>query len=268
MTTEDEWKLAFDDILRKSLPKDSDWTLPQPKPIISAAIESFDWGNLLENAFTGTKSAKKTVDTQSSDLDWDIPKVDPAVEARYKQYTDVLEEYIFHGSPEKSQFFNDDPNCGYKVHLNVLPANVIAVSNFLKNHEFHHKYLHGGEIEDGKIFTVYLGSKAATERYVREIYEGVGDLLEHSKAYGEVEYAPRIVGRFVGGKKYFRQYGREGISLLYDLPSEHPLNTPERAREKALEEYGEYFGGGITPYSPFASIQQDDYNAASGNASA
>lgn len=260
MIKNDEWN--WDKVLGKPTQKqDQDWSLPQPKqdqnfslpeprPVVSEKAKAENWDNFLTDALIGTKDVEQQTSSQVTDSSWNLPQMDPAIEALYKPYIDVLQEYMFHGTPEKSQFFNNDPNTGYKVHLNVLPENVVAVSNFLKTHGFNHKYLNGGEIESGKVFTVYLGSKEATERYVKEIYEGVGNLLEIPKAHGEIEYAPRIVGRFVGGKQYFRQYGRDGISALYDLPTYHPENTPERAKKKALEEYGEYFGGGVTPYQP------------------
>lgn len=161
----------------------------------------------------------------------------------HEQYRQILAEYSFKGTPENCDFWNDDPNTGYKLHLNVAPSNVVKVSDFLKRNGYEHKYLTGGEIEDGKIFTVYTGSKKNTDRIVKEIHDGVGDLLEEPKAFGEVEYAPKIVGRFRGNVQYFRQYGRDGITLLNDLPQSSPQNTVERARQKAVQLYGKYFTG-------------------------
>ncbi len=190
-----------------------------------------------------------------------------ALDALYAPYQAVLQDYGHSAAPGKWEFVNNSPDEGYKIHLNVKPENVIAVSQFLKSHDYMHKYLSGGEVEDGKVFTVYTGSKTQTERIVREISDGVGNFLEAPLARGELPFAPNIVGRFVGTRQYFHQYGYDGITLLeFDAgqvlykttdKDEFIKQAVARAKTRLTEIYGDYYGGGITFYQPASGAGVD-----------
>ncbi len=130
------------------------------------------------------------------------------------EYKKILEEYMF--PTDKVQEYNEqnpneiksnfiepeNPNVGWKFHLNVIPEHVKSVSEYLINNGYNHKYLSGGEIEDGKIFTIYIGSyemaKKLSEDLSRDLVQYLCDPAENQ----EIEFARGIVGRFVVSKRY------------------------------------------------------------------
>ena len=81
---------------------------------------------------------------------------DPNLEASYTPYQAYLDAYIHAGddtAEEKKWDFEKDPNIGWKLHLNVSPKHVVHVSQYLKAQGYNHKFLSGGDPENGKIFT-------------------------------------------------------------------------------------------------------------------
>lgn len=174
------------------------------------------------------------------------------LEALYAPYRRALKEYGHHAQENRWQFHEDNPNIGYKFHLNVSPEDVQMVSKFLIENDYEHKYLSGGELEDGKVFTVYTGSKEQTERIAQEVSNGIGSLLQTPNATGEVPFAPNIVGRFVGRGDEFQQYGRNGVSYLSVADWKDPETAFSSADKVLRERYGKYYGGGITPYQPIS----------------
>lgn len=174
-----------------------------------------------------------------------------ALRSLYVPYRRVLGDYDYHPQRRVWKFFNGSPNIGYKFHLNVDPSHVKKVAAFLKTNDYEHKYLSGGEVESGKIFTVYTGSKAQTEQIVREVADGVGGLLLPSLAGGETVYAHNIVGRFVGDNQSFlTKYAVNGITILRHTDFLDPQIAFTQAHTKLQDKYGEYYGGGITYYVP------------------
>jgi hypothetical protein len=193
-------------------------------------------------------------------------------EFSYDLYHAVMPDYMFHSKTFKWKFWNNNLNIGYKFHLNVLPKDIRTVSDFLKEHDYEHKYLSGGEVEDGKIFTVYAGSKQQTELIIKEIADAslINVLQPFPHDNGEAPFAPNILGRFCGQKysnrePLFHQYGMHGISFLnsayYDVVGDpkNKWHNPEwlkqqftKADKVARDLYGEYYGGGITFYQPQA----------------
>ena len=151
--------------------------------------------------------------------------------------------------------------------MNVSPENVVEVSEFLKANDLDHKFLSGSEPSAGKVFTVYLGSKEATERHVRRIYDGIGQSLEEQDITGQAMFAPKISGRFVGKKMdVMTKVAVDGVTIPRELGDPYVRffrkkdlaeedrkyihDIGERARRKLLELYGDYFGGEITYYDP------------------
>lgn len=174
-----------------------------------------------------------------------------AVNALYAPYEAVMKDYQHHAEDGRWQFLN---RAGYKFHLNVKPINVLEVANYLLDSDFEHKYLDGGAVEDGKIFTVAGGSKVQTEGIVRQIADSfVSRLLEPplTLKYGEVLFAPNIAGRFTGNRRDF--HGKQtinGITILRNSEKFDPSKAFDLANKELLRKYGEYYGGGITFYQP------------------
>jgi len=174
----------------------------------------------------------------------------------YRPYRSELPEYMDQGNGRWREDHTEGIS-GWKFHLNVEPNNVKEVSNLLKDKGFKHKYLKGGEVDSGKIFTVYTGSKRMTERGVRMISDNLGHLLATPKAGGEVPFAPNIVGRFEGNEaEYANKVSKDGIvltklralSTLKDMKIKD--EDVEFSRKQLLSDYGKYFGGEITYYDP------------------
>ncbi len=181
----------------------------------------------------------------------------------YAPYLAIMPEY-HHLNPDW-KFWDNNPNIGWKFHLDVPPENVIPVSEFLKIHNgkgFRHKYLNGSAVEQGKVFTIYTGSKIDTEKAVKEIYDHLNPLIQNPRVdpsviNGETEFAPKIYGRFVGAKKDgFQEYGHDGISFLQGDSGQivRGVKTPDQcvkeAKTKAHTIYGNYYGDHIAPYEP------------------
>lgn len=115
---------------------------------------------------------------------------------------------------------------GWKIHLHVRPRNHKFVYYWLSEHcEFGWKYLHGGE--EGKEFTVYVGSWDATEQFAtflmhhlgNHIENPIGDVLRtdlrvYEKIWARFD-APRSFFIEVQGHKFtFHQYGSHGLPYL------------------------------------------------------
>ncbi len=176
------------------------------------------------------------------------------IEKMYAPYKAVLMDYAHNAEAGKWEFFDNDLNQGYKFHLNVKPENVKQVAAILKLGDYQHKYLSGGEVEDGKIFTIYTGSKQQTEQIVREVADSkIAELLEKPLANktGEVSYAPNIVGRFVGNKeKYLTKVPRLGITVLRSADKDSLDESFSKTNAALIADYGDYYGGGISYYEP------------------
>lgn len=168
-------------------------------------------------------------------------------------YTSQKKEYMHHSITKKWEFIHNDPNEGYKFHLNVKPENVRAVSAFLQLKDFTHKYLMQ-DIDDGKVFAVYCGSKSQTEEIVKIVAESeIAHLLDQPKAdqRGEVAYAPNIVGRFVGNEnRYLTKVPRQGITVLREAERDNEQESFSKTNAALLADYGDYYGGGISYYEP------------------
>lgn len=161
------------------------------------------------------------------------------------QYSSSHQEFFWHTLPDQP-----DPNIGWKCHLNLLPEHAKEVSQVLKQLDLSHKFLLADAL-DGKIFTVYLGSKSHTQMVIPNLYEKIGNLLLPPKASGEVSFAPNMVGRFVGGKDRFAtKVAFKGITLLEE-DGMMTSNSPgvqlawERADQELRSKYGDYYGGSV-----------------------
>jgi hypothetical protein len=146
---------------------------------------------------------------------------------------------------------------GHKIHLNVEPGGLVAVSEYLRKGKFWHKYL-DGEILDGKVFTVYFGSHDLAKKLASQISRDLRPYLRQPIVKDEVEYAPNISGRFQVMSEAFEQYGfgLRGISILTSWAKDKITYwTPQAEKAKRLplafddsykamaDLYGEYFYG-------------------------
>jgi len=181
----------------------------------------------------------------------------------YPFYEKELKDYSVHRSGAASDKV-DAPGSGEfygnKLHLNIEPKDVVAVSKYLKQERFWHKYLSGGEIEDGKIFTIYVGSAVLTKKLAQKISQDLKLYLRKPVEKGEVEYAPNVIGRFSGSRKNYEQYGAglRGVSILRSWGERIGPWTPQDEKRRLLplafdatynamaDEYGEYFYGKVS----------------------
>lgn len=240
---------AFDEFFRANKK-----TIP---PSESSSLEEFFW-----KATNIPQQEKPVIEADDTDgLDFFGPGTSQRmreqrdkIEQIYAPYKAVLEDYVYKAEAGKWQFFDNDPNQGYKFHLNVKPENVRQVAAILKLGGYQHKYLSGGEVENGKIFTVYTGSKQQTEQIVREVADSeIVRLLEKPLAddTGEVPYAPNIVGRFVGNRdKYLTKVPRRGVTVLRTADKDSVQESFAKTNAALLADYGDYYGGGISYYEP------------------
>lgn len=182
-----------------------------------------------------------------------------------KSYESVLVPYSY--SPERkkspgSKFnFAFEKGLGWKIHLNATPENVKKISEYLKSNEYEHKYLSGGDPSDGKVFTIYFGSKSKLDEWSEVLASDLKSYISRPATNGEVEVAPGISARFdpgqARGDRFFR-YGYFGVPVYRGDTSEESVNskrillegsTDEKEEvtrlsyEKLSDLYGSYFTG-------------------------
>jgi hypothetical protein len=147
---------------------------------------------------------------------------------------------------ERIYKFDDitNPDLGWKLHLNVSPENVDPVSEFLADNGFVYKYLHGGLPSVGKVFTVYCGSNYYANLCANLISVNVGQFLDYPAAVGEVEFAPGIVGRFVGSPySYDISSCRYGMSLIKNPTLTYGTDIVEKTYDSLVARYNSFFTG-------------------------
>lgn len=164
-----------------------------------------------------------------------------------RQYEELYEKYpepyyigneIFRDT-EKNDWL--EPHIGWKFHINVAVNNCLIVSNWLKEKKFYHKLLNGGELEEGKIFTIYIGSYNLAKKLAQEIHQGVGKLISKPVDKNELEFKPGIIGRFDYCYDHSKAYGTCGFSLNPDYKS-LPIKEQELRSYRDLKcKFGKYF---------------------------
>ena len=152
----------------------------------------------------------------------------------YDRYKSELKEYSVKpkeaianaekfGTTSKFDFQGRGSRDGYwKIHLNVQPSSVKKVSKYLIENGYLHKYLSGGDIEDGKIFTVYPGAYRLTAESASSISKDLLTHLSQPVDHTEIELTPGVIGRFHGPNNKqasFHQYGSCG----YSWTNEHAM---------------------------------------------
>nr|CAX68910.1 Hypothetical protein JG1_0240 [uncultured bacterium] len=156
---------------------------------------------------------------------------------------------------DKSKYDARADGVRWKLHLNVAPENVTQVSDYLNKNGFTHKYLSGdpdGEIVNGKMFTVFVGSYALAKRLASQISSDLRPYLARPVNNAEIELAPGVVARFDGyldPQNRFEQYGSLGVNYLSADDSFGTLQIRTDLRDQlvrnsistCLSLYGKYF---------------------------
>ncbi|MFH1652912.1 MAG: hypothetical protein ABIE74_02550 [Pseudomonadota bacterium] len=193
-------------------------------------------------------------------------RANPDQNKSYLEYQRVLNGYeYFQRGTDKQDHIKD--NTGHKLHLNVTISHVMAVSEYLKQNAYYHKFLEGGTPVDGKIFTIYIGSFELAFSLAAQISIDLDGMLSkpHSEDKDEIEYAPNVCGRFrpfiedfsrqsiieqmrSPKKAEFNEYGHEirGICSLseFNIWNPAPEETQfEESYNRLADIYGEYFHG-------------------------
>lgn len=153
------------------------------------------------------------------------PLVSKDIKKPEDEYRKILKEYMIPKEVEK-KYNKDNPenakgdfidekdlDIGWKFHLNIRSKHVKAVSDYLVQNGYCHKYLSGGDIDDGKIFTIYTGSHKLAKKLAQSLSSDLYGYLCKPVAKQEVEFEAGIIGRFVGPKRDFARYGSCGYSI-------------------------------------------------------
>ncbi|MFA6909200.1 MAG: hypothetical protein WC289_04970 [Patescibacteria group bacterium] len=205
-------------------------------------------------------AAHETVDpfpTSTSHTNEDANTNNDIAQQRYTEYMPPYKQNIH--DTEKN-YWNGDVNIGHKLHLNVPVTSIHDVAEYLKRLNIEHKYLSGGDVTDGKVFTIYCGSKDRADAVATQISADLHPHLRRPANTSEVEYAPNVSGRFMGSQKEWGQYpvGKmRGIAALtedrqllfgYKVLSEQDKQRKskeafKRSFDRAAEIYGTYFYG-------------------------
>lgn len=174
-----------------------------------------------------------------------------------KRYADVMIDYQdVPPHTDKTDYAARGPNIGHKLHLNIQTSSALEAARYLRAHQYHHKFASGGDLEEGKTFTVYVGSQKLAFALARELSLELGPILSRPKALDDVEYAPNVVGRFSTSNGKYSKYGVgvRGMSVLgnlaglrwaadADAKKKLLAQTFVSSYEALANEYGEYFHG-------------------------
>ena len=129
----------------------------------------------------------------------------------------------------------------------------MEVSEYLKDNGYHHKFLKSGDVSDGKVFTIYIGSKDLADRLAKILSQDLAGLLSRPKVIDGIEFAPNISGRFNQKGKGFNKYpslGVKGFSTIKNLGSWFETDNKalskivfETSFNRLVELHGTYFTG-------------------------
>lgn len=268
----DNWSLVRTSLLVRKRPVGAHQTLPITR---NAYVNYLRLAQLNKNKFPWSDGPVNPYDTRFNAIQ-NIPGHthldDQTVYEDYK--ATGLTEYEFN-NPAQIVLL-DEPKGLYahhKLHLNVLPENVVLVSNYLKTNGIEHKYFSGGELGDGKVFTIYCGSITMAAKVAGMIARDLNGKLCHPSANSEIEYAPNVSGRFDIIHQGFGRYpvvGTRGVNSLENDKRrslhflmghrdeiERIINSPEykefsaaafdRSLAIIIARYGDYFHGSQEP---------------------
>jgi hypothetical protein len=159
-------------------------------------------------------------------------------------YTKNLDEYRHHISSDKVDKLHNDRH--WKLHLNVEPNDCLEVSNYLKNNDYNHKFLSGGDISDGKIFTVYIGSFEKARRESKKLHTDLEHVLKKPAAKHNAYFSEGISGRFSNSGKNNEKFISQGFHGFphFNVKYDTIENKDKKIRESfeiLKNKYGSYF---------------------------
>lgn len=181
-----------------------------------------------------------------------------------EKYREILEDYSYTNA-QKDKYDFKDPNIGYKLHLNVTPENANAVSEYLVTNGYFHKYLSPNPlssqdiVQQGKIFTIYIGSKDLTQKLSQTISKDLHSYLCKPIDKRSIEIAPNVAARFVAANNPhltgYPSAGVRGIPVLrfyngIELHGPVPRETQEKALTESYQAAEKMFGAYFTGGSP------------------
>jgi len=240
-----------------------DWLKPPIIDVAESKKEQIPWwvqeNSAVDNIQKRMRYKKHLSDQQNAPDLFPLSNTNVPPKNTHEEYLQFLEPYKQMLQSDKTEFLDGHTSPGHKIHLNVAPENVQYVSQYLKHNQYAHKYLSGGEAEDGTIFTIYLGSLSKANQWCGILANELKQLLQRPLRNDEIEYAPNISGRFVGNRKEFTQYpkaGTRGLSSLATLvkndiwikrtPEEllkHSMDVFNKSYDQLADQYATYFYG-------------------------
>ena len=151
------------------------------------------------NTIAEDLSTKIMVIKNSNDTDKNT-KIEYLYEQYNKFYTKYLPEHWWvNWKRAKELKLNDelDTDIGWKFHVNIKPEHVVVVDTYLKDAGFNFKFLHWGDIEDWKIFTIYIGSYALMKQLAEVLHRNIWKYLcKPQQSCTDIEFAQWVVWRF------------------------------------------------------------------------
>lgn len=162
-----------------------------------------------------------------------------------KPYVEKLQPYRHHITTHKSNKLPNDRH--WKLHLNVEPDDCQEVSKYLKENEYDHKFLMGGDVGDGKIFTVYIGSFQKAVDEARTIHKDLEHVLKQPEAKYNINFTEGVSGRFTNSGKNdegFIAAGYNGHPHFNVRHSDKKEELIQKSFNILLNKYGDYFFNG------------------------
>ena len=182
-----------------------EWATQEKENIDTKKVPNYfyEWTNYFDSVFLNSWDKKNISDYEKILKQYD----NKDIESLINEYNIANENSI------KYNFTN--PDIAWKIHLNVSPNNVIKISEYLISNWYFHKYISWWDINNWKIFTIYIWSHSLAKNISKKISNDNLKYLLKPNAKNEIELAAWIVWRFVNlDKKDFNQYWTCWFSLL------------------------------------------------------
>ncbi|MBF0595732.1 MAG: hypothetical protein HQL22_12310, partial [Candidatus Omnitrophica bacterium] len=135
-------------------------------------------------------------------------------------YFDDNGGYEFGGvNTARYKYFSQGHDFGVKFHLNVKKEYLWNVAKYLMENNYHHKMFSGGEVQDGKVFTIYVGDFDLALELGKKLGADLKEFLYYPAEEEEIEFGVGVVGRFAVNENVmvdmeFQKYGGLGITYL------------------------------------------------------
>ena len=174
-------------------------------------------------AFATPESLTPIPDAPKATLIPDAPKATPTLAY---EFFPAGKQKVGNGTPIQPYFLpalkrNAENGEGWKIHLSVDPKNYQEVDRYLYDKApGTFKLLKGGEPEDGKDFTIYLGSRDEMEKFAIQLDNELGHVLQIPPKNAGVYWGNTVVVGNVRARfevtAYNRQAGLTGKNAKYN----------------------------------------------------